>query len=199
MLVKEDGVEENENDDEIKEDHSTMKSKQSTISLSIESSHKQLNINCKLVKQCDISFYKMNTELLFSINPFTFSDNDNNNNKNAFNYVSPSTVLNNIELDDNKNTIIDIPKELHNTNVFIRVDSVDDIDSINQVSDNGTFYDNQLIIQIKERYGKIKVLSKKDNKPISKAYIKVFAKMKDGYDKHEFYKDGYTDIRGKFD
>ena len=74
---------------------------------------------------------------------------------------------------------------------------MDNVDSVNQVSDSDIFYDNQLIIQIKERYGQIKVISKKDNKVIKKAYIKVFAKTR--YNKNEFYKDGYTDIRGKFD
>jgi hypothetical protein len=33
-------------------------------------------------------------------------------------------------------------------------------------------------------------------KPLNKVYVKVFAKMKDGSVK--FYKDGYTDLRGKF-
>ncbi len=94
--------------------------------------------------------------------------------------------LNDIHLTNYKNTIIDIPKLLYNKYIYIRIDS-------NQVSDNNIFYDDdELIIQIKERYGKIKVISKTDHKPIKKAYIKVFTK-------NEFYKDGYTDIRGKFD
>ena len=33
--------------------------------------------------------------------------------------------------------------------------------------------------------------------PLSKTYVKVFAKMKDG--QIRFYKDGYTDLRGRFD
>ena len=41
------------------------------------------------------------------------------------------------------------------------MDSVDDVDSVNQASDTDTFYANQLVIQLKETYGQIKVLSKK--------------------------------------
>ena len=52
----------------------SMESKQSTLSLSIDSSKKQSIINSKLIKKCNIGFYKTNTELLFSINPFTFND-----------------------------------------------------------------------------------------------------------------------------
>ena len=59
--------------------------------------------------------------------------------------------------------------------------------SVTQMSDSNV--DNQLNIQIKETYGKIKIISQIDNKPIRKAYIKVFAKIK----------SGYTDIHDKFD
>ena len=48
-----------------------------------------------------------------------------------------------------------------------------------------------------ENYGQVQVRNKQSQKPISKAYIKVYAKMKDGSVK--FYKDGYTDLRGRFD
>ena len=79
--------------------------------------------------------------------------------------------------------MIDIlTKILDNKNVYIRIDSVEDINALNQVSDSDTFYDNQLIIQIKETYGQIKVLSKKDNKPIKKAFSKT------RYDQNAFIK-----------
>ncbi len=42
------------------------------------------------------------------------------------------------------------------------------------------------------------MVSRKDNgRPVKKAYVKVYAKTLSG--KEEFYKDGYTDIRGVFD
>src|SRR5450756_1267500 len=34
-------------------------------------------------------------------------------------------------------------------------------------------------------------------KPLAKVYVKVYAQMQDGAVK--FYKDGYTDLRGRFD
>ena len=78
--------------------------------------------------------------IIFSINPFTISDADAVIDKNAFNCTSWSTVLNNVELDDNENTIIDILKWFHNDIVYIRVDSVNNVDSIQQVSDGDTFF-----------------------------------------------------------
>lgn len=50
-------------------------------------------------------------------------------------------------------------------------------------------------ININENKGMIKV-SAKDKSPISKVYVKVFAKLSNG--KSEFFRDGYTDIRGSF-
>ena len=113
--------------------------------------------------------------------PFRFGnkhENKNNNNDQlAFNYISPVNALDNIASNDDNITVIDISKMLYNKNVYIRINSVDDINELNQVSDSHTFYDNQLIIQIKETYGQIKVLSKTDNKPIRKAYIKYSPKQ----------------------
>jgi len=41
------------------------------------------------------------------------------------------------------------------------------------------------------------VTSDKSNQPLSKVYVKVYARLKDG--QVRFYKDGYTDLRGRFD
>ena len=96
--------------------------------------------------------------------PFTFGNKHENKNNNddqlAFNYISSVKALDNIALNDDKITVIDITKMLYHKNVYIRINSVDDINALNQVTDNDKFYDNQLI-QIKGTYGKIKVLTNK--------------------------------------
>merc|ERR1719242_1904645 len=146
----------------------------------------------------------MNTELLFSMNPFTFSgDRKGSGNvarsqkeENATNYISPQ-MESEVEIDADTPTTVDIPEKLRNRNVFIRVDSNHDARAANQGTDSDTFYDHQLLLHVKERYGQIQVLSQSDRRPIQKAYCKVFAKTTGGT--HEFYKDGYSDIRGCFD
>merc|ERR1712228_607745 len=57
-------------------------------------------------------------------------------------------------------------------------------------------------IRIQESYGRLKVSvpSKKNGKmkvPLQRAYVKVYSQTHGGA--NEFYKDGYTDIRGAFD
>jgi hypothetical protein len=59
-----------------------------------------------------------------------------------------------------------------------------------------SYYSSQLKVTLIENYGELKVTDKY-NKSLSKVYVKVFAQKKSG--EAFFFKDGYTDIRGKFD
>jgi len=43
----------------------------------------------------------------------------------------------------------------------------------------------------------VRVTRAEGGKPVSRAYVKVYAQLADGQVK--FYKDGYTDLRGRFD
>ncbi len=51
-----------------------------------------------------------------------------------------------------------------------------------------------------EAYGELKVTEKDTGKPLPRIYVKVFS-QKNGQSQNQatFFKDGYTDIRGKFD
>ena len=176
-----------------------------SLDFNINESDRKLIIASTNIKKVKINFYRMNTEILFSNSPFFKDSNDNNNNndngnKSAFAYISPN-ISNNIEIksdgEDSQNDLTEflIPKDLKNENLFIEIIS----STLNICS---PFYDNELNILIKESYGQLKVLveSKKNkNKliPLPKAYVKVYSQT--NYGENEFYKDGYTDIRGKFD
>jgi hypothetical protein len=48
-----------------------------------------------------------------------------------------------------------------------------------------------------ESYGQVRVTESTSGKPLPKTYVKVYAQNQDGSIK--FYKDGYTDLRGRFD
>lgn len=47
------------------------------------------------------------------------------------------------------------------------------------------------------QYGELKVYHRETMKPLSKTYVKVFCKDSSGNEL--FYRDGFTDIRGKFE
>lgn len=86
-----------------------------------------------------------------------------------------------------------IPKKLQHRNVFIQVIPMDPFN----ISTPGAqaFYDHRLVAQIKNRYGRLRVLDQKEMRPIAKAYVKVYAWIGSA----KFHKDGYTDRRGQFD
>merc|ERR1712242_152116 len=59
-------------------------------------------------------------------------------------------------------------------------------------------YDNHLRIEISAKLRQIRVFDKTTNKAISKAYVKVYGQTPDSPE-GRFIKDGYTDLRGRFD
>jgi hypothetical protein len=58
-------------------------------------------------------------------------------------------------------------------------------------------YASQLSVSLVEAYGQVRVLQETTRKPLPATYVKVYARRGDGSVK--FYRDGYTDLRGKFD
>ena len=59
------------------------------------------------------------------------------------------------------------------------------------------YYANTLNVQVIENYGQVRVTHEKTRKPLAGVYVKAYARMRDG--RVRFYKDGYTDPRGRFD
>ena len=56
---------------------------------------------------------------------------------------------------------------------------------------------NAMDVKVTENFGQVKVTDTIDGKALPKVYVKVYAKLADGSVK--FHKDGYTDLRGRFD
>lgn len=62
-----------------------------------------------------------------------------------------------------------------------------------------TYYSTQIKVQMNEAYGELKVTDQ-EGKVLPKVYVKVFYQKKgDSTTNAQFFKDGYTDIRGKFE
>src|SRR5690606_8648264 len=60
-----------------------------------------------------------------------------------------------------------------------------------------TSLDNALAVQTIEGYGQLQVRHATTGQPLPKVYVKVYAELQNG--KVHFHKDGYTDLRGRFD
>ncbi len=59
------------------------------------------------------------------------------------------------------------------------------------------WYANRLRVRRMESFGQVEVRAAPDGRPLPMAYVKVFARGVDG--RVRFWKDGYTDLRGRFD
>ena len=60
-----------------------------------------------------------------------------------------------------------------------------------------THYAHDLATQLAHQYGQVRVLRASDQRPLPATYVKVYARQAGGGVR--FYKDGYTDLRGRFD
>ncbi|CAG9311082.1 unnamed protein product [Blepharisma stoltei] len=154
--------------------------KEPTLMFSIEKDY--ISLQYKWVKACKIRFYRVDLEILFSKNPFFIGNSQH------FKYVKPYFDIE-INLQDDGEAKIKIPELLIGQNIVIEIDY-----GVYTVSKS--HFSANLKFNLIERYGIIKIMNE-NLAPIAGAYIKVFVKQKIGDIK--FYKDGYTDIKGKFD
>jgi hypothetical protein len=59
------------------------------------------------------------------------------------------------------------------------------------------YHANTLKLELTDNYGRLELHDTIADKAVSKAYVKVYARLSNGTVR--FFKDGYTDLRGKFD
>ncbi|MFW5869393.1 MAG: hypothetical protein ACOCVI_00675 [Planctomycetota bacterium] len=131
-----------------------------------------------------VNFYRMDVELLFSRQPFAgeFAG--------QFSLIKPNATMT-VDLDaDQPMSTFELPKAFRAANVLVEVTG-------GGVTRSKAYYANSLAVRMIENYGQLQVLHDATRKPLAKVYVKVYARMTNGQVK--FYKDGYTDLRGRFD
>jgi hypothetical protein len=126
----------------------------------------------------------MDVELLFSRKPFVKDDTDH------FTSIIPN-LSRVVALPAGKDAhSFAIPEEFADRNVMVEVVAAG-------LREAKAYYANDLTVQMTESYGRVQIAHSKTGKPLPSAYVKVYARMNDG--QVRFYKDGYSDFRGKFD
>jgi hypothetical protein len=141
-------------------------------------------LNYQATNKCTVKIFKMDIELLFSNSPFVQQELGN------FAYIVPNAQFDVQLPEGSTDHSFELPAEFHNANVMILVSS-------GAVSCVKPHYSHSLHVNVIENFGQLKVHSKTTGKPLSRVYVKVYARHKSGEIK--FFKDGYTDIRGGFD
>ncbi len=155
--------------------------KQPSLEMKVED--RKVTLNYQNLSEVKVNYYLMDIELLFSRKPFVQGTSQ------QFSYVQPNHSQR-VELDEEANThTFELPERFHSANVLVEVQA-------GALSASETCFANSMRVQIVENYGQLKVASAKTGKPLSKVYVKVYARTPRG---EKFFKDGYTDLRGRFD
>jgi hypothetical protein len=143
----------------------------------------EVTLDYQNLKSVQVNYYEMDLEFLFSTTPFVSSDGG------GFSIVKPNrSEL--VRLAGGKRTHkFQLPRDYQAKNVLVEVVG-------GGKKRSQAVYANELQTVVSENFGILTVRHDKDVRPLSKVYVKVYVMTNDGA---KFYKDGYTDLRGKFD
>jgi hypothetical protein len=145
---------------------------------------RQVQLSFQNLDHVTVNYYPMDVELLFSRKPFLKDDTEH------FTYIVPNTVET-IELPAKKTAhTFAIPKQFHSSNVMVEIVA-------NGIRKSQAYYANTLAVQMIENYGQVRITDQAKGEALAKTYVKVYGKLANG--QVRFYKDGYTDLRGRFD
>lgn len=143
-----------------------------------------LRIDHRRAKNVSVNLYGVDLELLFSKAPFVREDLQ------RMAMVRParseqvkfeqSTGIGRYELDDN----------LSRQTLLVEVVA-------GASRSTALYYGGEMTTYVSESFGQLQTTDATSHRPIATAYVKVYAKYPDG--QVRFYKDGYTDVRGRFD
>jgi hypothetical protein len=131
-----------------------------------------------------LRLFNVDLEVLFSKDPFLSGGSS------SLPPIRPNETREVALANNAKETRVELPETFRNGNVLVAADT--GTDSVLQVLDSRAL---ELLRQSADNT--LQVLDTKTGKPLSKSYVKVYAEKADG--EVVFLKDGYTDLRGKFD
>jgi hypothetical protein len=108
----------------------------------------------------------------------------------SFAYVRPNESEVRELPGDRTETSFELPLALASSNVLIEARA-------GGLVRREAYYANSLGVEVIETYGQVRVADSATGAPLPAAYVKVFARLPGG--EVVFHKDGYTDLRGRFD
>lgn len=146
--------------------------------------NRRMKIRHQNLDELKISYYLMDIELLFSRKPFVQEVSG------QFSVIRPNeTQILDLKGSDAE-LELNLPEKFSDSNVMVEISAAGIVRS-------QAYYPHSLAVSLAEQYGQVRISQQKTGRPLAKVYVKVYSRMKDG--QVIFYKDGYTDLRGKFD
>ncbi|MEZ5966798.1 MAG: hypothetical protein R3F56_23365 [Planctomycetota bacterium] len=145
---------------------------------------RRVTLRYRGIDSCEVRYYRTDVEFLFSTHPFVQQGSE------AFTYIRPNRAdVRTLPADANE-VSFDLPAEFLTANVLVEVRG-------GGVTRRQSYYANTLAAQFIDTYGQVMVTDASSGKPLPRVYVKVFARTEAG--RVRFFKDGYTDLRGRFD
>lgn len=146
--------------------------------------NKSIALTWKNLGEVTLNYYLMDPEFSFSSNPFVSQD------AGRFSIIKPSKTATQALPKDKDTLDVALPLEFAKANVLVEVIGAGQ-------RKTQAYHANTLKLAVTENYGRLETRDSTTDKPLPKAYVKVYAKLKNGTVR--FFKDGYTDLRGRFD
>ena len=151
--------------------------------LAVRVDHGHVVLDHLHLERATIRFYRMDVELLFSRQPFLGAAGD------RFAFIDPGASID-VALDAGGRTRVRLPDDLRQANVVIEVVA----GALRQAV---THFAHDLAVAVAAPYGQLQVRRASTGAMLPAAYVKAYARLRGGA--VQFFKDGYTDLRGRLD
>ncbi len=152
-------------------------------SIQLASEGRQIRITHRNTQQATVNLYGVDLELLFSKTPFVRDD------LGRMATVRPS-LRKTIRLSGDGTSVYEIDAQLAEQTLLVEVVS-------GPARSTTLYYGGSVATYVSESFGQLQVSDQRTRQPLAAAYVKVYSRSGNGEVK--FYKDGYTDLRGRFD
>lgn len=146
--------------------------------------NKTIALTWKNLGEITLNYYLMDPEFSFSSNPFVSQD------AGRFSIIKPNKTATQTLPKDQTKLDLALPAEFAKANVLVEVLGAG-------LRKTQAYHANTLKLTLSENYGRLETRDTTTDKPLPKAYVKVYARLNNGTVR--FFKDGYTDLRGRFD
>ncbi|MCO8124971.1 hypothetical protein NHH03_24760 [Stieleria sp. TO1_6] len=143
-----------------------------------------IRVDHRNTDQVELNLYGVDLELLFSKAPFAREDLE------RIAMVRP-TATQTLTMQTKTGTMrYPIPTELRSKTLLAEA-------NVGSSRNTALYYGGELTTYVSEGFGQLQTTDAATHQPVTGAYVKVYARYPDG--DVRFFKDGYTDGRGRFD
>jgi hypothetical protein len=149
----------------------------------LEAVEQGVRVRARNLAEVQVNFYPADPEFSFSGNPFGREESG------RFRMVKPAASVIHKVLDSRQGDVVPVPPALKGRNLVVEASGA----GLRRSVHCGV---SRMRVDFVENYGRLEVRDQEGKRPLAKVYVKVYARVSGGV---RFFKDGYTDVRGRFD